>query len=245
MRDGDGEFVLGIECSNPGAGDSSVVAVARRGADGALELLGERGLEGDGRGSDGLVASAAALCAGHGVDARMIGRIAVSVGPGGYTALRTSVTAAKVLARAVGAELVGVETARVVAVSVGDEARPALILLASKREKSHASVLRADGGIDPLGVVDAGVFDDAARAGVKTVVGDGHVHASLVDAARARGIGWAAPVLSAWACLRASEGLAGARGAAIAGVGVVYAREPDAVTQWRARHGGHGGGSSR
>lgn len=237
-----GEFVLGIECSNPGAGASSVVALARRGEEGAIELLGERGLDGAGRGSDGLVASVAALCAAHGAAARAIGRVVVSVGPGGYTALRTSVTAAKVLARAIGAELVGVETARVVAVSVDEAQRPALVLLASKREKSHASVVGVDGSIETIGVVDAGVFADARCAGVRVVVGDRHVHGSFVEAAAARGIGVVGPVLSAWACLRGSEGLVGVSGADLDAVGVVYAREPDAVTQWRARHGGGGGG---
>lgn len=236
MSDGAGEYVLGIECSNPGSGESSVVALARRGGDGALELLGERGLEGVGRGSDGLVSSAALLCGAHGVGARSIGRVVVSVGPGGYTALRTSVTAAKVLARAIGAELVGVETARVVAVSVA--VRPALVLLASKREKSHASVVRADGAIESIGVVGVGVFDDARCDGVKVMVGDRHVHGSFVEGADARGIGVVEPVLSAWSCVRAGEGMEGVRGEALDSVGVVYAREPDAVTQWRERHGG-------
>jgi len=224
-------YELGIECSNPASG--SGVALARR-VDGELEFAGERELPQGASGTDALVRTIDALTREMGVTPAMLARVAVSVGPGGYTALRTSVAAASAIARALACEPVGVPTHRVAAHALDESDLPAMVILASKAQRAHASVVARDRSVRELGVVDASVVEGL---GVATLVGDAHAPAVFLDAARAAGVRAVPLALDAWSCLRAAEGL---EGVDPADLGVRYAREPDAVTQWRARRADRG-----
>ena len=72
---------------------------------------------------------------------------------------------------------------------------------------------------------------DAARA----IVADRHLPAPIADCAAAAGMARLPLTLSARACAEAAASLPETAPDALR---PIYAREPDAVTQWRARHGG-------
>ena len=80
-----------------------------------------------------------------------------------------------------------------------------------------------------LGVVDASALE---RAAVGVLVGDEHMPEPFRETARALGMRVLPLTLDGWACLRAARGRASVEPGALR---VRYAREPDAVTQWRAR----------
>ena len=65
-------------------------------------------------------------------------------------------------------------------------------------------------------------------------MGDGFVPKELVEAASKSGMEFRTIELAGRACLEASVGM---EEVAPEALGVLYAREPDAVTQWRALHG--------
>lgn len=228
------EYVLGIECSNPSVHgvNRGEVALAKLRGDGGLDFIGSMGLSEDARGSDGLMAAVDALCSEHGVGPGDIERIAVSVGPGGYTALRVSVTVAKVLSAAIGCGVVAVPTAAVagVALAGGGDGDDAVVALASKNGKAHCT--RVVGGeLIVLGVIDG---DGLAGIGAGVFIGDEHVPAGMIEAAKAAGMEIRGIELTGRACLEASVGIEGVDRGTLA---PMYAREPDAVTQWRALHG--------
>lgn len=230
-------YALAIECSNPSArgSDRGEVGLAKLNDTGGLEFVGSVGLSQDARGSDGLVSAIDELCKKHDVDSSQIARIVVSVGPGGYTALRISVTVAKVLARVIGCAVVPVESAAVAGMACLGDSSGVVIALASKNGKAHCTRL-INGELEVLGVIDR---HGIVSSGAGVLVGDEHLPREMVEAAEAAGIEVRRIDLSARACLEASVGYSGRfREIDAAELGVEYAREPDAVTQWRALHGG-------
>lgn len=221
--------ILSIEASNPSSAPASV-CVAREG-DGAFEVLGEASIGEQDRASDGVMLAVDRACADAGVGARDIARVVVSVGPGGFTALRIATTTAKTLAYALGCPVVPVPTPAVAGESIDAGDRPALIALAGKKDAAHLTLLRPDGSLDLLGVLRA----DALRADIaRSIAGDGFLPPEIAARAAELGLRRLPLVLSARACLAASVRFEAVDPAAL---GPIYAREPDAVTQWRARHG--------
>ncbi len=236
-QNGGQKYALGIECSNPSARGSNrgEVGLGKFVESGDLVFVGSVGLSQDARGSDGLVSAIDELCKTHDVDASQIARIVVSVGPGGYTALRISVTVAKMLARVIGCPVVPVESAAVAAMGFLEESSGVVIALASKNGKAHCTKL-INGELAVLGVIDG---QGVVESGAAVLVGDEHLPKEMIEAANEAGIEVRPIELSARACLEASLGFGGRFGEVEAsGLGVAYAREPDAVTQWRALHGG-------
>jgi len=224
------KYVLGIECSNPSVRgvNRGEVGLAMVGDDGGLNFVGSKGLSEDARGSDGLMGAVDSLCKAYGVGPEDVERVAVSIGPGGYTALRVSVTVAKVLSAAIGCDVVAVPTAAVAGVAL--DGVDAVVALASKNGKSHCT--RVVGGeLIVLGVIDG---DELAGIGAGVLVGDEHVPGGMIDAAKAAGMEIRGIELTGRACLEASAGFEGVDRGKLA---PMYAREPDAVTQWRALHG--------
>jgi tRNA threonylcarbamoyl adenosine modification protein YeaZ len=221
-------YAIGIECSNPGAcaDGRGEVGLAKIAEDGSLECVGVRALPGSMRGSDGMMSAIDGLCDELGIGRDQIARVVVSVGPGGYTGLRVSVTLAKVLALGLGCAVVGVETAAVAAESVESDA---IIALASKNGKAHCTRLE-NGELSVMGVI--GAPEIAQMSGV--LVADRHLPAPMREAAIGAGMRIEELRLGVGACFRASEGRSEVDPGALS---VMYAREPDAVTQWRARHG--------
>jgi len=221
-------FTLAIELSNPSASPKAH-AVALFVVDGSNALVGSMAIPAGVRSSDALMGVIETLCAEHGCAPSDITRLLVSIGPGGYTALRISTTTAKVLAETLGCSLVAVPTARVGACSIKPEHRPALIALASKNERAHCSIVNADGSIESVGVIDASAL---GAYNLKSIVGDGHLPGSFVEQGEKLGVQIMALVLDARRCLEAGAGIEPISPDALR---PIYASEPDAVPQWRAR----------
>lgn len=158
-------------------------------------------------------------------------RIAVSIGPGGYTSVRIAVTAAKLLSEATGALCIPVPTARVVAARVTSDT-PFAVGLASKRESAWFAVFEVTG--EPrctLGIADEAVVARLRAEGVGLLVIDGHAPGRVVELAREASIRVEPPVFDAGACATLGATLEPIDPLALE---PIYPREPEAVTKWRA-----------
>jgi tRNA threonylcarbamoyl adenosine modification protein YeaZ len=196
-----------------------------------------------------------ALASEAGLDARTpeIGSVAVAIGPGGFTGLRVSIAFAKALALANGIPAVPVPSALVFAASHraaggAHGSGPWLVALAAKDGtawvarvtrglrmdegasgpgESRGAVVRADEFATLLGpvVADGGVL-----------LADGHLDAAFAEHARSAGAVQAplAVDVRAFAGI-SSEILASGGAVRAAELQPIYAREPEAVTKWRAR----------
>ncbi len=224
-------LILGIETSNPSAWtvDSPArpgIAVARVGG----EVLGVEAIETSRSNEDDLAMAVSRLFTRLSLRARDVARVAVSVGPGGFTAVRLAVTTAKMIAEATGAQCLPVPTAWVVARRVRAEGRFA-VALASKGESVFVTVF---GGSTPEEgkLVEA---DGLAGLAVKVIVADQFFPASMRAGAEALGIAIVPPVFDPVACLEiAAEG--GITPVDPAVLVPLYPREPEAVTKWKKLH---------
>lgn len=183
-----------------------------------------------------------ALAAECGVAPEKIASIAVAVGPGGFTGLRVSTAFAKGFALARGVPLVPVPSARIFAAS--DRARggsgPWLVALAAKGatawvDRVGEPFTEGDDG----SVADADAFASLARrvaAERGALLADGHLDAALVGRARDAGLPVRELRVETSAFAEVSAEIL-ARGGAVAPAALqpIYAREPEAVTNWRAR----------
>ena len=82
------------------------------------------------------------LCQEHGLKARDIDNVAVSIGPGSFTGLRIGVTLAKSLCFATGAKLIAVPTMPVIALNAPAGAGNIMPILDAKRDQVFAAVYR-------------------------------------------------------------------------------------------------------
>ncbi len=232
QRPTDDRYAIAIECSNPGAcaDGRGEVGLARIHSDGSLACVGVRPLDESMRGSDGIMSGIDALCSEHGIGKQQIARVVVSVGPGGYTGLRVSVTLAKVLALSLRCSVVSVPTAAV-AQACRATHDGAVIALASKNGKAHCTRVGGGADLQVIGVIGA---EEIAGIGGGVLVADKHLPAGMRDAATQSGMVIEELRLGAQGCFKASEGRNAVDPSELS---VMYAREPDAVTQWRALHG--------
>ena len=239
------ELVLAIELSNPSASpDAHAVALfsleTKKGKSAGeseeeynASLIGSLPIGPTMRSSESLMVLVETLCAEHKVSPGDLTRIIVSIGPGGYTALRISTTTAKVLAHTLGCALVAVPTALVAAHAIESDHCPGLIVLASKNQQGHCVVVHGDGSVETagvLGVGEAGALVDAH--GVRSVIADAHLPSSFVQRAQELGVEICPMVLDARYVLKAAQGIEPIDPVELM---PIYAREPDAITQWRAR----------
>jgi tRNA threonylcarbamoyladenosine biosynthesis protein TsaB len=241
--------ILAIEISNPGAGSRSIgagkssgpsVAVGRF-AGASVEVLGEEMLRSQtsdtgrlGGHDDDLLPAIDRLCVRAGVVPKSIGRVAVSVGPGGYTSVRIACAAGKMIALANHAVCVSVPTGLGVwqGVDPAVRAKPFAIALASKGETFYLQAADMDGlaGDGRLAGVEA--IDAFADQRVGVLIADQHFGAACRARAEARGIQIVEPVFSAENVLLASARLAPIDPAHLL---PVYPREPEAVALWKAK----------
>lgn len=160
--------VLGFDTATP----STAVALAR--ADGWLREARDEVAPGERpQHAQRLLGLAAQLLDAAGLGWREVGRVAVGVGPGGYTGLRIGVASAHGIALAHGAQLVGVGTLRALAEPVA--ARSVASVLDARRGEAFIAVYR-DGEelIGPRVCRPAQLAGLALRGGPATLaIGDG------------------------------------------------------------------------
>lgn len=226
-------IILAIETSNPSAWSHErraapgvALGVARPGGAG-VDVLAVEPIRLDDPHYDDLVGAIARACQRAGVAPTDLARVAVSVGPGGYTAVRVAVMAAKMISLATGAGCVPVESARVVAARVRRGTGFA-VCLASKGEDCHVQVFEASGearGPAAIRTASTMMWDQ-----VGLLVADGFLPQPFREQAAARGIGIEPPEFDPVACLEL-----GAAGVEVAPDVVlpIYPRIPEAVRKWR------------
>ncbi len=87
----------------------------------------------------------------HKLQAADLDLVAVASGPGSFTGLRVGVTAAKTLAYAAGAEVLGVDTLEVIAAALPDEGVPAWTIVNAQRQQVFAArFVRRGEGLETL-----------------------------------------------------------------------------------------------
>lgn len=223
--------ILAIEASQR---DLSVAVRAR---DGAVAV--ERG-EGDPRESDQLMPAVDRLMVRAGWEPRDLSAVAVSTGPGGFTSLRISIATAKGICEALSIPAIDVPSAMVAAQGCVDPAEhPSVEVALGCKGAGFWSTLLAwrDGRwrIESEDAAEAAGWAPSASL----LLADGHLPSEARARADARGVRVEAPTLSAGACLAAAAAL-WRDGASVDSMALVprYARAPEAVTLWKARHGG-------
>lgn len=229
-----GGLILAIECSNPSEALPGSVALGRRAGD-AIEVVALRVLAPEGRHDDALMPAIDAMTRGAGAAARDIGAVCVSLGPGGYTAVRIGVTTAMMIGVANRARCIGAPTACVAAheafAHADDEA--VVVTLAAKHGLVWSCVVRrgAPGVVERAGVRDAAALGELVReSGAGVCVGDRRLPEASREAARAAGARIEPIRLTARACLEASTHFEPVDPSRLA---PIYAREPEAVRVWQ------------
>ncbi len=203
--------------------------------DAGVDLLASEPLAPETRHSDDLMPAIARLFDRAGADRERLGRVLVSTGPGGFTALRIAVASAKMLAETLGAELVPVPSALVAASSLDPADAPVLVCLASKGSTAFAVRFEhpARGDLaQTLGILDATGMEGA---GVRTIASDEHLPEPIARRAAELGIKLVKPHLSAEALMRVGHAMPAVDPLELA---PIYPREPEAVRKWRELHGG-------
>lgn len=249
--------ILAIEISNPSLGGQSVCVGALCGKDGdggGAVLLATETVQTGARGGhdDDLLPAIARACAAAGVRAGPGGnlaRVAVSVGPGGYTSVRVACSAAQMIAEASGAKCVAIGTGlaalhqlrqiemakagRVApriqsnAVALAGKGETAWVQIDDGRETSAGRVMNADDL--------AAMTDGAGKADVGVFLADQHVPLAMRQKAIALGWKVQAPTLSAETIMQLGAQASGAAMLDPSALVPVYPREPDAVTLWREK----------
>lgn len=219
-------LILAIETSNPSSdpeGSGGEVALLERDGDGRDIGYHAEKLASTGRHDDDLMPAIDRLMQ---MTARFrpdIARVAVSIGPGGYTGLRVACTTGMLIAESLGVPCVGVPTA--------------LALLAAHPGRSMAAILAVKGDrmyVHCAGQAEGRVVsvDQLPTLGVSCWIADRFLPESARAWALASGVEVVPPVYSAVEVARLGAGLNPQPM-----VLPLYAREPEAVSRWRATRG--------
>jgi tRNA threonylcarbamoyladenosine biosynthesis protein TsaB len=225
---------LGIETSNPSAWSEGSptrpgVAAARAGGAG-LEVLGAEPIALRPN-EDDLMPAIDRLFRQVRLAARDLTHVAVSVGPGGYTAVRLAVTAAKMISEATGAQCLPVPTAGVVARRV-EHGQVFAVGLASKGESVYVTLFDAAGFATGPGRLMTAA--DLPSLGAGLLVVDRFLPEAMRRRVAELGIEVRPPVFDPVACIEAA--MAGVAPVDPADLLPLYPREPEAVTKWRQLH---------
>jgi len=228
------DLCLAIEISNPSAGSATPgtgpgVALGRM-SDAGVQALGVELLSAARKHDDDLVPAIDRLFRRLGRAPRELARVAVSIGPGGFTSLRMAVAAAKMICEATGAACVGVPSAQVVARRVAF-ASPFGVALASKGETSFVTRFVSHETPDGPGRLIGA--PELETLGVRSLIADRFLSPSLRERAAALKIEVFEPVFDPAACLEC-----GAHGTPIDPLELLpmYPRLPEAVVKWRELH---------
>jgi tRNA threonylcarbamoyl adenosine modification protein YeaZ len=222
--------ILAIEASQ------RELSVAVRARDGTVTV--GRG-EGDPRESDQLMPAIDALVSRAGWAPRDLVAVAVSTGPGGFTSLRISIATAKGICETLAIPAIDVPSAMVAAQgSVDPAAHDAVEVALGCKGSGFWSTLLEWGGtrwhVESECAVDAA--DWSPRAPV--MVADGHLPPGTRARAESAGVRIIEPAIDAHACLAAAEAM-WSDGQRVDAMVLLprYARIPEAVSLWQARHG--------
>jgi tRNA threonylcarbamoyladenosine biosynthesis protein TsaB len=239
----DGGWILAIETSNPSSWTSACpvmpgIAVGRLHA-GGVEVAAVEACDPRER-DDLLMPAVARACAGAGMGPGDLGRVAVSVGPGGFTAVRIAVTTAKMIAEATGAQVVPVPSAYVAAAGsglMGGLDQPFAVALASKGNDAFVTPFApgwsgADAANMPVGRIMTAA--EIATLGARTILADDYLSEPIRTWAASAGVRVSAPVFDPAACLRLGAVLPAVNPMTLA---PIYPREPEAVRKWRELKG--------
>lgn len=252
--EGSGDITLAIETSNPSAAGTPGVCVGILDEPGASSLIGGMGVRvlanvavtqdaRTQRNEDRLMLAVDEAMRVAGLTPRQIKRIAVSLGPGGFTSVRLAVTTAKCIAEVTGAACIGVATASVAAMRFGGVGgcRRFAVALASKGSDAYVQAFDAgDGESLPRALTVGGVVDADGLArlveaqGIASVLADGFLPEAMRARAAGLGVEMVPLELDPVACLAASRGIVAVDPVALL---PIYPREPEAVTKWRVLHG--------
>ncbi len=159
--------------------------------------------------------------------------VGVSTGPGGFTGLRVAVATAKMLGESLGAQLVAVPTALVVAERRSGPG-PITVALASKEGSVWETRLDRAGNDAPWTVEQAGCLTDAGAVrvdGLVTLMGDEYLPQELRERCAAAGVVVVEPIFDPVACLAVTSRMfnAGKTTDPLA-INPIYARPPAAVS---------------
>lgn len=236
-------LTLAIETSNPGPSGiagahacSGSVCVGETSPPGTpVRVLSTRELAPASRHDDALMPAVDAACRECGVTPTSLRRVAVSIGPGGFTSTRIAVTTAKMIAEATGAECVAVPTARAAALALrADHPNHTVgVLLAWKRADAWRCRYRVTpGDAEPLDDERSNLIVplDRAAESLDLLCCDPALRDALPEDVRLRCV----PItfharLVLEACARFPP-------VDPAHLLPLYPREPEAVTKWRALH---------
>ena len=221
-------LTLAIETSNP-SGHGAGVALVQEG-----RAVDAEPLRSGQRHDDALMPAIDRMCARAGVRPTKIGRVAVSIGPGGYTALRIACATAKVICAVTGAQCAAVPTAAALRMSVDSEG-DVVIALAYKRADCWAHHYRAG---DPVSGGQAGLETFEALTGMLgagvTLIAEQALVDLLADHTDLHDVRVMAPRYDALAVERAAAHFKTIPPEQLV---PLYGREPEAVSKWRQLHG--------
>lgn len=234
-------LTLAIEMSNPGPtpsmGESAAVprggialGIARQATD--PEILASQSVGP----VESLAATIAALLQKADAAPGDLERVAVSLGPGGFTSLRISVMTAKLIAEATGAQCVGVPTGDAVrrrVVPPSGITGPIVIALAWKRTDVWCAEYDVD-SLAPRGESGLVSVDDLGRRALGgTLIADSRL-LQLVSLARAPGrhLATAEPSFDPVAVLELAADVSPVDPVELA---PIYPRPPEAVRKWREK----------
>ncbi len=227
--------IVALETSGP------VGSVAVAGPD--LEVV-ERVFERGQRHARDLVPALQELCQAAGWTPHEIEAVVVDVGPGSYTGVRVAIAAARTLAFAVDAALIGVDSLAVLAEGLGDDRHPLAVLLDARRGQAYWDLFEPDaaGGLRRRfgpGIATPEMIQTRLPTGCRLLGSGLTAHGSAFDAGRFQPITEEASWIP-----RASTLLEIGRRAAQAGglpdassVSPIYLRPSEAELLWEERHG--------
>lgn len=237
-------ITLAIETSNPSAWEESVpirpgvAAVSGKGV-GDSQVLGVEEIDPTRRHEDDLMPAIQRLAERVGFRPSDVSRLAVSAGPGGFTAVRMALTVAKSIADATGAACIPVPTAvSVAAAAVGmgragaTVSTPFAVALASKDDSLFLARFDASG--QPAGPGRVVRTHEISWSGIGVLVADRFLPPGCFDSAVAAGVSLARPVFDPVACARASWSF---QSVDPARAEVIYPRPPEAIRKWEQLHG--------
>ncbi|HYD01967.1 MAG TPA: hypothetical protein VEB22_12135 [Phycisphaerales bacterium] len=237
---------MAIEIANPSGGSAGVaLGLVEPGDPDAVQVIAVELLREVDRDRDDLIPAIERLFAATRRSLADVRRVAVSVGPGGFTSARVACATGAMLAEGLGVPTVAVPSALAAAVrerrTAGAAGGHVAVLMASKGAAAWCALVPTESP-SPARAVSGRMMTAAevVAAGPRVALADHHLPADIRAALDGAGIAVRPLEFSAEDCLRASALCDACDPAALV---PVYPREPEAVTLWRARHGALRGNS--